>query len=110
MEKGKCHACQKWIPIESIKTADVRVSVHELCDINATYCVGVGLKIPELYWYDHMLLKRPKLKADGLSLGGNTLRRATARITLLETKTLISRTAYTCGFENMKHQIAGIPS
>lgn len=33
IEQGKCHACQKWIPIESFKEMEVMV--------------------PELYWWKH---------------------------------------------------------
>ncbi|KAF8603311.1 hypothetical protein BDV93DRAFT_442658 [Ceratobasidium sp. AG-I] len=33
IEEGKCHACQKWVAIESVKTAEVLV--------------------PELYWWKH---------------------------------------------------------
>ena len=48
--EGKCHKCNKWIPVESVKELDIKVTLLSIvCPFHRNNVCRI--KVKELYWY-----------------------------------------------------------
>jgi len=58
--EGKCHKCSKWIPLETIKDADVKVRFIYVPTVGNSRCFA---QVKEIFWLAYRCLPVPTLPA-----------------------------------------------